>query len=115
MQQALHGTRVLAPALATVLLLAALALCSLTRPAQGHDWYDEECCSGKDCAPAYPGEVVRTQEGWLIVPLRITIPFARTRTSADDQFHYCRYRQGKGSLIAPIGKLPCLYVPLQAM
>src|SRR5689334_20301829 len=82
---------------------------------QAHDWYDEECCSGEDCAPAKEGEVVRTPDGWLIIPLNITVPFARARVSADDHFHYCRYRTGKGSLIIPFPGKPCLYVPSRAM
>lgn len=104
---------------AAVLVLADLPIASplrLSAPAAfAHDWYDAECCSGKDCAPARDGDVIRTPNGWLIVPLNITVPYGRARTSADDHFHYCRYWDGKGGFIVPMGQKPCLYVPLQAM
>lgn len=93
------------------LLLAAMVMITILVPsARAHEWYDTECCSGDDCHPAAPGDVVETPGGWLIKSLKITVPFAAARISADDQFHLCQYNLGKGDLISSGGRA-CLYVP----
>lgn len=83
---------------------ALIILLVIVSIARAHDWYDPECCSGKDCAPMVPLSVIATDGGWQIKATGEVIPFGdkRERRSMDDQFHRCPY---------PGGKTRCLYVP----
>jgi len=95
------------------MLLAGLIALSANR-AFAHDLYEWECCSDMDCGAAKDGDVIQTKDGWLIVPLDTVVPYDRTRTSFDSQFHYCQQGGfgGTGALITAKGRA-CLYVPAQ--
>lgn len=73
--------------------------------AGAHSFYDPRCCSGQDCAPAKPGDVVWTPAGWAIPAMHETVPFSDPRIKptppGEPQFHLCVWHGG----------LICIYVP----
>lgn len=99
---------------------ALLAIALVATPANAHDWYPVECCSGLDCAPVEKSEVVRetmhadmmslfggapplagglrvtTQHGTAIVPPTLT-----PRESKDHRMHAC----------IRAGKVICIFLP----
>ncbi len=89
----------------------------LSFPALAHSWYDNECCSDRDCWPmgvdsdarepdpkVVPGGY-RTHDGVFVAE-------PDTRSSRDGRYHVCR-SGGKldGTVIAPSAKPFCLFVP----
>lgn len=94
-------------------LFAALAFAGAST-AHAHSWYPWECCSDQDCYPVTVKDVRATPQGWYLEHERITIPYQNARPSPDGQFHICRNELGKGTLITPQGKPPCLWVPMGA-
>jgi hypothetical protein len=74
-----------------------------------HHWYEEECCSDKDCEEL-PNEAVSAREhgywvnyinyaGYAVTGL---VPYAKVRPSHDEKYHACS-----------IGySIICLYVPM---
>ncbi|MCA3634259.1 MAG: hypothetical protein INF18_00890 [Methylobacterium sp.] len=95
------------------IILAVLALASAIAAPRAHSFYPYECCSEVDCfpVPVPRTEIERAPDGWLLKKERITIPFEDARPSPDGQFHLCRDELGKGKLIRPHGKPPCLWAP----
>ncbi len=81
--------------------------------ARAHSWYPWECCSELDCypVPVAREHIERRENGWFLKKEQITIPFDMARVSPDRFFHLCRDEMGKGRLITPTGKQPCLWVP----
>lgn len=86
-----------------------LALLLLTTPAAGHSFFDQWCCSGKDCSPAPIKSVTWTPGGWSVVTPNINqvVPFddnehIRFNPPGEPQFFICEY---------PKNRLRCLYVP----
>jgi hypothetical protein len=93
-------------------MLAARARWALTilgllaaGPADAHDFYARECCSGRDCRPAEPGEVVAEPGGWRVVPTGELVPQWATRRAPDGRIHRCT-KDGD-----PHALTICLYVP----
>lgn len=95
-----------------VLALAALAVVAaiasgIISTARAHDFYDQWCCTGKDCAPALSGEVTWTPQGWAVSRTHETIPFddkrIRYTPPGQPQFHICQ--------VPHISTIRCLYVP----
>lgn len=103
--------------LAIVIVLAACSvLIVLASRARAHSFYDQECCSGQDCAPVEkveyvagalyngpPGQVdplpvmvVTTRHGMAAVPRNMKV-----RPSPDGRLHACILN----------GRLICIYVP----
>lgn len=87
----------------------------LITQAKAHDWYDSDCCSTQDCAPAPVGSVTATDTGWQVIILpgehpmvkrnvSTFVPFGdpREKRSKDARFHAC---------ITPGQRFLCLYVP----
>lgn len=72
--------------------IPAVVVGFLATPASAHDWYPAECCAGRDCRPADPGEVVVEKDGVRIVPTGETIPWSRVRPSPDGRVHRCSAR-----------------------
>jgi hypothetical protein len=66
-------------------------------PARAHDWYPEECCHGKDCAPVQSMEwvdaygashlYVTSRDGTVVIP-----PNFPWRVSPDGRMHVCMRR-----------------------
>jgi hypothetical protein len=105
--------------------IAALASALMWGPAQAHDWYPADCCSGRDCAPvtkieqiptakpagagaifgsatSLPSQlVITTEHGAVLVPEN----FPR-RESHDGQWHACI----RGTMFSP-PVLICLFEP----
>lgn len=93
-------------AMALIWLAMLVAAFVLAARAEAHHWYDGDCCSGKDCRPAKPGEVTLAPAGggWLVRSLGAVMPFAspNLRRSRDLRFHIC----------TPDNRtLRCLYAP----
>jgi hypothetical protein len=95
------------------ILLIVLALASAIAPARAHSFYPIECCSEVDCfpVPVPRTEIERMPEGWRLKKEGIIVPFDAARPSPDGQFHLCRDDLGKGKLIIPYGRQPCLWAP----
>lgn len=95
------------------ILLAVLALASAIAAARAHSFYPYECCSEVDCfpVPVPRTEIERTAEGWRLKKEGITVPFEAARPSPDGKFHLCRDELGRGKLIQPYGRPPCLWAP----
>ena len=69
-----------------------------------HDWYPQECCSDRDCAPA--DTVVRRDDGSYLVTSRgmstvIPADYAKWRRSPDGRIHVCirKLRSGAEYLV----------------
>lgn len=68
----------------------ALVLLLLAGEASSHDWYDSDCCSGRDCAPvAYEDVEQLSDGGWRYVPLNVKFTRGQVRPSKDNHFHVC--------------------------
>jgi hypothetical protein len=92
--------------LATAARSAVTALGLLVAaPAGAHDFYARECCSGRDCRPVGPGEVVAEPGGWRIVPTGEFIAQWATRRAPDGRIHRCTKDADPSALTI------CLYVP----
>lgn len=93
-------------------LLAIMAILAGS-PALAHSFYPYECCSDVDCFPVPVARdlVQRRPGGWWLIKEQILIPFDQARTSPDGRFHICRDQLGKGRLITPKDKPPCLWAP----
>lgn len=87
-------------------LLVATAL--LVCPAKSHSWYDQDCCSDRDCEPVHAISFVAADDRSLPVMV-VTTSFGtkpltsktKIRESKDSQMHACIYQ----------GALICLYMP----
>jgi len=94
--------------------LVCLVLLGLSGTASAHEWYDPECCTGKDCHPAVSVEmqengdyIVKSDDGETIV---VPPHFAGKHPSQDQKFHICYQmvsRRGGKIVPAPI----CFYIP----
>lgn len=78
--------------------------------AKAHEWYDSDCCSGKDCDPVPDGTVVETGQGVVVKGFEtIQEGDTRLRWSKDERDHICvakapyYYSQGVQQ------KLRCVY------
>jgi len=100
----------------SLITCAAIMFLAGCQTAAAHDWYDPDCCSGQDCAPAPVDGVSMGPDGYVVsVPaeahphstrdINALVPFNgnQLRPSRDGQYHVCATSQGG---------LLCLYVPL---
>ena len=105
-------------------LLASIALLCLSQTASaqelprglGHPsgtdhFYDNACCSTRDCEPVEPGAIRQTPEGYAIRYMTSRghvaegfLPYGASgiRPSRDAQEHAC----------APFDKVICIYIPM---
>lgn len=96
---------------AAMLLALGIGLFFWQGTAYPHSWYDYECCSERDCRATTLGEVVRQDDGWLVVSTGEVIAFQgdkRLRHSLDPLTHVCLMSQifdGKPTL-----RVRCLYI-----
>lgn len=89
------------------LLLLLLPLLLVT-PANAHDWYPIECCSGYDCAPVEQAKlhdgselVVTSKHGTGIVPAAMP-----RRESKDHRMHVCMRPSTNGQM-----RVICVFLP----
>lgn len=69
-----------------VLILIAFAI----RVAWGHGWYEQSCCSDKDCHPVENGAVQNGKEGVAVEGFGLlSYSDPRLRWSRDDRDHIC--------------------------
>lgn len=85
----------------------------LAGPAQGHDWYPIDCCSGYDCYAIDESEVEATDRGWRIIRTGEVIEYGQSRRpsereSQDGEFHRCSVGGD------PEADTLCLFVPRMA-
>ena len=98
---------------ACLILTATSSVPSLVTSADAHDWYPEECCRAKDCAPveswsfahavqrgSLPQLSVTTKHGTAIVPRDLP-----RRESKDNRMHACM--RGWGS----VKQIVCIFLP----
>lgn len=90
-------------------LMILLIITLLGGPADGHDWYPTECCSGKDCSPYDPAQITETPQGYRLHDGTV-IPYGEARQSKDGRFHRCDYSWSPHKLIYSNGR-PCFFVP----
>jgi len=94
-------------------LILTASVPSLVTPADAHDWYPEECCRAKDCAPveswaftrpvregSLPQLSVTTKHDTAIVPRDLP-----RRESKDYRMHACM--RGWGS----VKQIVCIFLP----
>ena len=92
----------------------AASVASLVKSAEAHDWYPEECCHAKDCAPveswafaqkaqtgSLPQLSVSTKHGTAIVPQNLP-----RRESKDNRMHACMRGWGNGTK-----QIVCIFFP----
>jgi len=95
-------------------LILTASVANLVTSADAHDWYPEECCHTKDCAPveswaftqkaqtgSLPQLSVTTKNGTAIVPKDIP-----RRESKDNRMHACM-RAGWGGE----KRIVCIFLP----
>jgi len=99
----------------TLALAAVLSLNMLAPDAGAHSWYEAECCSGQDCAPADRVEIV-SPEYWAVTSKHGTTyvhASMKRRESKDHQTHICMRplisdsKEGGKQLMVPL----CIYLP----
>ena len=97
-------------ATAALFMLGAAYLWS-SLPAQSHEWYDQVCCSGRDCEPIPFDAVVETKDGYEInyyskqgFQVHGFVPHGMERHSQDGRFHGC----------ALPSRFLCLYAPVNS-
>lgn len=81
-----------------------LLLIPLAGAAQAHDWYDNTCCSDKDCRPIEDNEVKESPQGWLTPMGWVGYGDRRVKDSRDGRYHICATQ-----------RLICFYVPPRGM
>ena len=86
---------------ATVLAVAVFVL--LITHAWGHDWYEPQCCSGRDCHPVDQTDLVEIENGcWKQLSTGLKYCGAMVRPSQDRHWHVCH---------SPGGGVPyCAYI-----
>lgn len=74
-------------------MLFASLVSSCMNQAKAHDWYEQDCCHSKDCAPvtkvekAADGELMTNSHGTFLVRTHDTS--ISRRPSQDNQIHIC--------------------------
>src|SRR5215470_7980071 len=94
-------------------LILSASVPGLVTPGGAHDWYPEECCRAKDCAPveswafahaiqsgSLPQLSVTTKHGTAIVPRDLP-----RRESKDNRMHACM--RGWGT----VKQIVCIFLP----
>ena len=94
-------------------ILATLALAGMMTAALAHSWYPLECCSERDCFPIKADDVKPVKGGWLLADGTF-IAHGEARPSPDQDYHVCRFDDGKGNLIRMPGKPACFWAPMGA-
>lgn len=82
-----------------------VAVSFTARPALGHSFYPNECCSGRDC-DAISKSRVSIVEGGYLLDNAYFIPELEARKSLDGRYHAC---------FPNPQKLRCFFAPVQSM
>ena len=72
--------------------------------ALAHEWYPQNCCSGKDCYAISPADLLSEGSGWRI--LRTNELIVQRGYSPDGQFHRCSAGGMRDA------RTLCLFIPL---
>lgn len=88
---------------ASVLIAVFIILALASVPARGHEWYENACCSDRDCAPVADGTVTDKKGGVAIEGFgTLNYSDPRLRWSRDNRDHLCISS-------GPPQKLICVY------
>jgi hypothetical protein len=71
-----------------ILLFVMFAAMLSAWPALAHDWYPQQCCSDRDCAPLAAERVKVTPEAYIIDGIH-RVAHNMVRWSPDEQYHGC--------------------------
>ena len=88
-------------------MIITLLAISTTLASPVHDWYPQQCCSGRDCQQVADDSVEPTAGGYHIKETGEIIPYSRTMTSPDGHVHRCWAHIVR----VPISHTICLFVP----
>jgi hypothetical protein len=96
------------PNVAPYILISTLSFVDL---AEAHSWYDENCCSGKDCHPVACDEISEERDGfhWHYGPHpgdELVFAYAKLHPSIDGTCHVCHQNLLDGNPSNPI----CIYL-----
>ena len=93
---------------------------AMSGAASAHDWYDQSCCSDKDCTPV---EKIEYKKDRVIFHTKMFSPITikthqwssiRTKPSMDSNYHVCAFQfaEGgeKGNYVAN-HIVRCVYIP----
>jgi hypothetical protein len=77
--------------LCVLFAVGAVTVLRFSTPARGHSWYEQACCSEKDCAPVPAGDVADKPDGVHVKGWGVLSPSdSRLRWSRDDRDHVCQ-------------------------
>jgi hypothetical protein len=99
-----RGRKAVSEMIRTIVVIVLVSLSCWA--ALAHDFYPQECCSGKDCSPIKAERVRVTGNGYLVDGFHL-VPFARARWSPDEHYHACWPSSGR--------MLGCFFAPQRAM
>jgi hypothetical protein len=89
-----------------LILLASVAIglaVMWISPVNGHNWYDPECCSDRDCFPVPGKQLADGRYLFLVLDIEYIKTEAEIRPSRDENFHACQPAHKK----EPV----CFYAP----
>lgn len=82
--------------------------------AQGHAWYDEDCCNIDDCRPAKPGEIKFTAQGYVAHGQLLKHDDPGVRQGKDRQYHICLVPVHPDlAMTTKENQVTCIYRPIK--
>ena len=70
--------------------LAVLLLISAHSSIRAHSWYDQSCCSDRDCHPVNSDDLVEVENGcWKYLPTGARFCGNQVKPSQDKHWHVC--------------------------
>jgi len=103
-------------ALSTIALPFVCAASLYALPASAHEWYPQECCSGRDCLQADQMTIDHRGDRTVTVGNRRiwVTKYLSPRPSPDDRVHIC-VREVNGDLDGALFPMTiCLFVPAES-
>ena len=111
----------LGPKFAVIKMAIGLVL-ACSAPAEAHDWYDANCCSGHDCHALSSSAVKEVPDGWLTPMGFVDYRDARVLPSHDERYHICItqlpaviFHRDIKPTAPQFPYMRCLYVPPRGM
>lgn len=84
-----------------------------TGPANAHDWYPVNCCSGNDCFQVIEEDIIQDLGNgvYKVGPVEKLVSGSNVKVSQDGQWHICTPGWPIGKPLAPETYIRCLFVP----
>lgn len=76
-----------------IAVILIVAIC-WAHQALSHSWYEPDCCSGDDCKPVSPEDLIEVEDGWKYLPTGYVFKGKQIRPSRDRHFHVCITKSG---------------------